>query len=133
MALTDVLDIHSMFTYARKSEGVPGLIEILSCLHSPTPTNSRGGGMGTAAVGGLASHWKLVSVVNAPASRNSCPVKTQYILCGDGLDHGAGRLVIRDRMYSLPNGDGKSPDTGPPAAELDDVRLSFTSSVTSSS
>lgn len=55
-------------------------------------------------------HTKHVSVVNAPASLNSPLVSTQYMRCGDGRDHGAGRLINVRNMYSLPTGGGNSPN-----------------------
>jgi len=55
------------------------------------------------------SQTKLVSVVKAPASLNSPLVSTQYIRCGDGLDHGAGRFTIVRNIYSLPIAGGNSP------------------------
>jgi len=52
---------------------------------------------------------KLVSVVKAPASRNSPLVSTQYMRCGDGRDHGAGREITVRSIYSLPTAGGNSP------------------------
>jgi len=51
---------------------------------------------------------KFVSAVKAPASLNSALVSTQYMRCGDGRDHGAGRLTIVRRMYSFPTAGGNS-------------------------
>jgi len=58
---------------------------------------------------GYNSQTKVVSVVKAPASLNSPLVSTQYMRCGDGRDHGAGRFTIVRNIYSLPTAGGKSP------------------------
>jgi len=50
----------------------------------------------------------VVSVVKAPANRNSPLVSTQYMRCGEGRDHGAGRLIIVRKIYSLPTAGGNS-------------------------
>ena len=49
-----------------------------------------------------------MSVVNAPASRKSSRMTTQYIRWGETWDQGAGRAQLERRMYSFPVGAGKS-------------------------
>ena len=48
----------------------------------------------------------VVSLVNAPASRNSSGVITVKSLCGDGLDDSLGKLTVVRSIYSRPAGAG---------------------------
>ena len=60
---------------------------------------------------------KVVSVVKAPANRNSPLVSTQYMRCGEGRDQGAGRLITVRKIYSLPTAGGNSPTGEAPNLE----------------
>ena len=48
----------------------------------------------------------FVSLVNAPANRNSSGVRTQNSLCGHGMEYSAGLGAIVHKRNSLPASEG---------------------------